>query len=69
MRNDAEPDRTYAQLQTLGVEFVTPLQRLTTPAGDDLAMVCFKDPDGIYLEIISGLNVARRAVDARVDQP
>lgn len=50
-------DDTYEKLQAIGVEFMTPLQRLKTPDGDDLAMVCFKDPDGIYLEIISGLKV------------
>lgn len=53
-------DQTYEKLQRMGVEFVTPLQRLRTPEGDELAMVCFKDPDGIYLEIISGLKVERR---------
>ncbi|HKQ81652.1 MAG TPA: VOC family protein [Steroidobacteraceae bacterium] len=53
-------DQTYEMLQTIGVEFVTPLQRFTNPDGDDFAMVCFKDPDGISLEIISGLNVERR---------
>ena len=49
-------DETYAMLQDMGVEFVTPLQRLITPLGDPLAMVCFKDPDGIYLELIEGLK-------------
>ena len=53
-------DQTYERLQEIGVEFVTPLRRLTTPEGDELAMVCFKDPDGIYIEIINGLNVKRR---------
>ncbi|HJQ15948.1 MAG TPA: VOC family protein [Allosphingosinicella sp.] len=53
-------DRTYEALQKIGVEFVTPLQRFTSPDGDDFAMVCFKDPDGIYLEIITGLNVQKR---------
>ena len=28
------------------------------PQGDPLAMVCFKDPDGIYFELIDGLKVA-----------
>ena len=52
--DDIEP--VYERLQEMDVEFVTPLQRLTTPAGDPLAMVCFKDPDGSFLEIISGLK-------------
>ena len=47
----------YERLREMNVEFVTPLHRLTTPHGDPLAMVCFKDPDGSFLEIISGLNV------------
>ena len=50
-------DPVYERLKEMEVEFVTPLQRLTTPAGDPLAMVCFKDPDGSFLEIISGLKV------------
>ena len=53
-------EKTYETLQAIGVDFVTPLQHLKTPAGDDLAMVCFKDPDGTFLEIITPLNVERR---------
>ena len=53
-------DQTYQELQKIGVEFVTPLQRFTSPGGDDFAMVCFKDPDGTYLEIITRLSVDRR---------
>lgn len=53
-------DQTYEKLQAADVEFVTPLQRLTTPEGDELAMVCFKDPDGIFIEIISGLKMKGR---------
>ena len=50
-------DQVYERLKEMEVDFVTPLQRLTTPNGDPLAMVCFKDPDGSFLEIISGLKV------------
>nr|WP_087572866.1 VOC family protein [Sphingomonas sp. CDS-1] len=53
--NDIDP--VYERLKAMDVEFVTPLHRLTTPTGDPLAMVCFKDPDGSFLEIISGLKV------------
>ena len=49
-------EETYEELQKIGVEFVTPLRRLN----EDLAMVCFKDPDGIFLEIITPLRHERR---------
>lgn len=45
-------DQTYQHLQEMAVEFVTPLRRL--PSGG--AMVCFKDPDGTFLEIITELR-------------
>lgn len=50
-------DQVYERLKEMDVEFVTPLHRLTTPNGDSLAMASFKDPDGNFLEIISGLKV------------
>ncbi|HKT84505.1 MAG TPA: VOC family protein [Novosphingobium sp.] len=50
-------DTVYEKLERMDVDFVTPLQRLITPHGDPLAMVCFRDPDGIFIEIISGLKV------------
>ncbi len=49
-------DATYAHLQDLGLDFVTPLKRFVAPYGDDMAMVCFRDPDGVFLEVISGLK-------------
>ena len=49
-------EATYAHLQAIGVDFVTPLQRFETPNGNDLAMVCFRDPDGVFLEIISPMR-------------
>ena len=52
-------DATYAHLQAMEVDFVTPLKRFRSPEGDDMAMVCFRDPDGIFLEVISGLNVQK----------
>ena len=47
-------DKSYEQLQTMGVEFVAPLTTFETFAGDPGALVCFKDPDGTVLELISG---------------
>lgn len=46
-------DATYAALEQLGVEFLSPIQHYTGPYGRREGMVCFRDPDGIVLEIIS----------------
>ena len=46
-------DRVYQELQTQEVEFVRPLQKLDGPKGSKIGVVCFKDPDGTVLELIS----------------
>jgi catechol 2,3-dioxygenase-like lactoylglutathione lyase family enzyme len=48
-------DRTYADLQAKQVQFVAPLKKLKGPGGATIAAVCFKDPDGAILELVSGL--------------
>lgn len=48
-------DKTNADLQEMGVEFVAPLNKITTPDGAEVGVVCFKDPDGTVLELISGM--------------
>ncbi len=47
-------DEVYRALQHMGVEFVAPLERMTGEDGAQIAYVCFKDPDGTVLEVISG---------------
>ena len=39
----------------MGVEFVAPLNKIKTPDGTEVGVVCFKDPDGTVLELISGM--------------
>lgn len=48
-------DKSYEQLKELKVEFVAPLKKVDGPGGSQLAFVCFKDPDGTILELISGM--------------
>lgn len=48
-------DKTYAQLQELKVDFVAPLKKIDGPGGAKIGVVCFKDPDGTILELISGM--------------
>jgi catechol 2,3-dioxygenase-like lactoylglutathione lyase family enzyme len=48
-------DRTYEELKAKKVEFVAPLKKLTGPGGARMAVVCFKDPDGTVLELITGM--------------
>jgi len=48
-------DKTYEELKAKRVEFVAPLKRLTGPGGAPMGVVCFKDPDGTVLELISGM--------------
>jgi len=48
-------DKTYEDLKTKRVEFVAPLKKLTGPGGAEMGVVCFKDPDGTVLELISGM--------------
>jgi catechol 2,3-dioxygenase-like lactoylglutathione lyase family enzyme len=46
-------DAVYKELQAKQVEFVAPLQMLDGPRGSKIGVVCFKDPDGTVLELIS----------------
>jgi catechol 2,3-dioxygenase-like lactoylglutathione lyase family enzyme len=48
-------DRTYEELKAKRVEFVAPLKKLTGPGGRQMGVVCFKDPDGTILELITGM--------------
>jgi glyoxylase I family protein len=45
----------YEKLKKMDVEFVAPIERMKGEGGNDIAFVCFKDPDGVFLEIISGM--------------
>ena len=48
-------DATYAELTKMDVDFVAPLKKLEGPGGAEVGVVCFKDPDGTILELVSGL--------------
>lgn len=48
-------DKTYGQLKELKVDFVAPLKKIKGPKGGEIGVVCFKDPDGTILELISGM--------------
>ena len=48
-------DKTYADLQKMDVQFVAPLKKIKGPDGAQIGVVCFKDPDGTILELISGM--------------
>ena len=48
-------DKTYEQLRAMQVEFVAPLKKIDGPGGTKIGVVCFKDPDGAILELISGM--------------
>ena len=48
-------DKTYADLQKMDVQFVAPLHKIKGPDGAEIGVVCFKDPDGSILELISGM--------------
>jgi glyoxylase I family protein len=48
-------DRTYEELKGKGVQFVAPLKKVDGPGGAKIGVVCFKDPDGTVLELISGM--------------
>lgn len=43
----------YEELKTLAVEFVAPLNMFDGPRGSKIGVLCFKDPDGTILELIS----------------
>jgi catechol 2,3-dioxygenase-like lactoylglutathione lyase family enzyme len=48
-------DRTYADLLARKVQCVAPLKKIKGPNGATIGVVCFKDPDGAILELISGM--------------
>ena len=48
-------DKTYEELRAKKVEFVAPLKKLIGPGGAKIGVVCFKDPDGAVLELMSGM--------------
>lgn len=48
-------DKTYEELKAKKVEFVAPLKKVDGPGGAKIGVVCFKDPDGTVLELISGM--------------
>ena len=48
-------DKTYEELKAKKVEFVAPLKKLDGPGGRKIGVVCFKDPDGTILELMSGM--------------
>jgi catechol 2,3-dioxygenase-like lactoylglutathione lyase family enzyme len=48
-------DKTYAKLQEMKVEFVAPLKRVSGVGDAEIGVVCFKDPDGTVLELLSGM--------------
>jgi catechol 2,3-dioxygenase-like lactoylglutathione lyase family enzyme len=48
-------DKTYEELKAKKVEFVAPLKKIDGPGGAKIGVVCFKDPDGTVLELISGM--------------
>lgn len=48
-------DAVYEKLKKMDVEFVAPIERMKGEDGNEISFVCFKDPDGVFLEIISGM--------------
>ena len=48
-------DKTYEELKAKKVQFVAPLYKVDGPGGAKIGVVCFKDPDGTVLELISGM--------------
>ena len=48
-------DETYEQLKAKGIQFVAPLKKLEGPGVARIAVVCFRDPDGTVLELLSGM--------------
>lgn len=48
-------DKAAATLEDLGVEFVAPLQKVAGIGDNEVGVVCFKDPDGTVLELLSGM--------------
>jgi len=48
-------DRPYEHLKAKGIGFVAPLKKIAGPGGARIGGVCFKDPDGTVLELMSGM--------------
>ena len=48
-------DKTYEELKAKRIEFVAPLKKVDGPGGGKIGVVCFKDPDGTILELLSGM--------------
>jgi catechol 2,3-dioxygenase-like lactoylglutathione lyase family enzyme len=48
-------DKTYEELKSKKVDFVAPLKKIDGPGGAKIGVVCFRDPDGTILELISGM--------------
>ena len=48
-------DKTYEDLKKMDVQFVAPLKKVDGPGGAKIGVVCFKDPDGTVLELLSGM--------------
>lgn len=48
-------EKAYADLQKMDVEFVAPLTTIDGLVDGKVSFVCFKDPDGTILELISGV--------------
>jgi catechol 2,3-dioxygenase-like lactoylglutathione lyase family enzyme len=48
-------DKTYADLVAKKIQCLTPLKKIEGPNGATIGVVCFKDPDGTILELISGM--------------
>jgi catechol 2,3-dioxygenase-like lactoylglutathione lyase family enzyme len=46
-------DKTNQALLANGVDIVAPLQRYAGPKGTTIGVMCFKDPDGTVLEVMS----------------
>jgi catechol 2,3-dioxygenase-like lactoylglutathione lyase family enzyme len=48
-------DKTYADITAKKIECLAPLKKIKLPEGGTIGVVCFKDPDGTILELISGM--------------
>ena len=46
-------DKTYQTLIAKRVDILAPLQRYEGPRGTTIGVMCFKDPDGTVLEVMS----------------
>jgi hypothetical protein len=46
---------TYEELKAKKIECLAPLKKIKGPNGAIVGVVCFKDPDGTILELISGM--------------